>query len=61
VSPMVSLEIPWYKTQVVNCGFCGQMLPRRAWIDERVPDRHFCSESCASRFAKAVPREPGAP
>jgi hypothetical protein len=55
---MVSLEIPWYKTRVVNCAFCGQMLPRRAWRDERVPERHFCSESCASRFVKQVPDAP---
>ena len=57
MSPMVSLEIPWYKTQVVNCAFCGQMLPRRAWKDERAPESHFCSESCASRFVKSVPGE----
>jgi endogenous inhibitor of DNA gyrase (YacG/DUF329 family) len=50
MSPFEPLGLAWYQTRVVNCNFCGQVLPRRAFRDERAPGASFCSERCAERW-----------
>ncbi len=55
MSEMVPLGLAWYQTRVVNCMFCGQMLPRRRWRDDRAPDQPFCGEACANRWLAARP------
>ena len=28
----VELEHAWHETNVVHCGVCGTLIPRRAWV-----------------------------
>jgi len=38
----------WWQTEVTNCEFCGQVIPRDIW---RAGDGHqFCSEDCDERY-----------
>ena len=45
------LELVWWDTNVVNCSFCGQMIPKRRWVSEI--DGHeqgFCSLDCEQLY-----------
>jgi endogenous inhibitor of DNA gyrase (YacG/DUF329 family) len=38
------IQAPWYETRIVNCSFCGRMIPRRIWVG--AAHRIFCGEKC---------------
>ena len=41
------LESQWWHTNVVNCAFCGQMIPRRQWVSQHRGQRCvFHSPDC---------------
>jgi ribosomal protein L24E len=54
------LNTPWWETNVRNCGFCGQMIPRRMWIVEDEaggPQMIFCGPDCEALYRRYwVPR-----
>jgi hypothetical protein len=55
-----AIDAPWHETRIVNCELCGQMLPRRAFHDERDAAHRFCSPSCADLwFARRLREQPG--
>ena len=39
------IQAPWYETRIVNCSFCGRMIPKRIWASDS-ERRIFCSEKC---------------
>lgn len=41
----VDIERQWYSTEIVTCGACGMMIPRRYWLCE---DRIFCEPECGA-------------
>jgi hypothetical protein len=46
-----SLETPWWETNIVNCSFCGQMIPRREWVSEHDGRRRvFCGPECEGLY-----------
>ena len=60
----------WWETNVVNCSFCGQMIPKRQWVTEMDGQRRvFCSPDCAHlhqdywvpRHGNAIPSRPNDP
>ena len=45
------LELVWWDTNVVNCSFCGQMIPKRRWVSEVDGQvRSFCSLDCEELY-----------
>ena len=45
------LERVWWDTNVVNCSFCGQMIPKRRWVAEVGGEvRSFCSLDCEQLY-----------
>jgi ribosomal protein L24E len=41
------LGVDWWETNVVNCSFCGQMIPRMQWVSEHNGQRRvFHSPEC---------------
>ena len=45
------LERAWWDTNVVNCSFCGQMIPKRRWVAEVDGEvRSFCSLDCEQLY-----------
>lgn len=56
------IEAPWYETRIVNCSFCGRMIPKRIWVGEGAERHIFCSGKCeqlaAQRQAEMVGGKP---
>ncbi len=45
------LELAWWDTNVVNCSFCGQMIPKRRWVSEiNGQAQSFCSLDCEQLY-----------
>lgn len=42
----ISLNIPWYDTEIVNCSFCGIMIAKEYWADDDYPGDRFCEQAC---------------
>ncbi len=41
------VRVEWWETNVVNCAFCGQMIPRMQWVTEHNGERRvFHSPDC---------------
>ncbi|MBV7338537.1 hypothetical protein KFU94_62015 [Chloroflexi bacterium TSY] len=46
-----TLETTWWETNVVNCSFCGEMIPRREWVSEIEGQRRvFCQPECEQLY-----------
>jgi|TARA_B100002003_G_C13999199_1_gene482429 hypothetical protein len=43
----LTLNKPWYDTEIVNCSFCGIMIAQEYWADDDFPDDLFCQQACA--------------
>lgn len=52
------LQAPWWDTKVVNCMFCGEMIPQRMWVSELAGKlRVFHSPECEQLYLEYwVPR-----
>ena len=45
------IAVPWHETAIINCSFCGKMIPRQLWVaTHEGQERIFCSPSCESLF-----------
>jgi len=44
---MITVELPWYETRIMNCSFCGIMMARQYWRDDSYPTERFCGVDCA--------------
>lgn len=44
-----TLKDPWFKTTILNCAFCGRMIPTRYWSEDPMDPSaaKFCSPRCA--------------
>ena len=40
------IEVPWYETRIVNCSYCGRMIPKQIWVGGASGNEVFCSEKC---------------
>ena len=46
-----TLETTWWETNVTNCSFCGEMIPRQEWVSEvEGQKRVFCSPECEQLY-----------
>jgi hypothetical protein len=46
-------EVPWYETRIVNCVFCGKMIPRRVWLATHGGrELAFCGPACEERYVR---------
>ena len=43
-------EVVWWETTVINCAFCGQMIPRDVWTSEE--GLGFCSPACEETYRR---------
>jgi hypothetical protein len=40
------INAPWYETRIINCSYCGRLIPRRIWLGGPSEEDVFCSQKC---------------
>jgi hypothetical protein len=40
------INAPWYETRIINCSYCGRLIPKRIWLGGASEQDVFCGQKC---------------